>query len=53
MPLKDARKMDEFTQYAVAASDEAFRDSGLVMNEALSRRAGVAVGAGIGGITDY
>ena len=51
VPLKDARKMDEFTQYAVAASDEAFRDSGLVMNEALSRRAGVAVGAGIGGIT--
>lgn len=50
VPLKDARKMDVFTQYGVAAADEAMLDSGLVMDEALSRRTGVAVGAGIGGI---
>lgn len=50
VPLKDARKMDLFTQYGVAAADEAMLDSGLEMNETLSRRTGVAVGAGIGGI---
>jgi 3-oxoacyl-[acyl-carrier-protein] synthase II len=50
VPAKDARKMDVFTQYGIAAADEAMRDSGIVMNEALSRRTGVAVGAGIGGI---
>jgi 3-oxoacyl-[acyl-carrier-protein] synthase II len=47
---KDARKMDPFTQYGVAAADEAMCDSGLIMDEALSRRTGVAIGAGIGGI---
>ncbi len=50
VPIKDARKMDVFTQYGIAAAEEAMLDSGLIMNEALSRRAGVAVGAGIGGI---
>lgn len=50
VPLKDARKMDVFTQYGFAAAEEAMLDSGLIMNEALSRRTGVAVGAGIGGI---
>jgi 3-oxoacyl-[acyl-carrier-protein] synthase II len=47
---KDARKMDLFTQYGMVAADEAIRDSGLEVTEALSLRAGVAVGAGIGGI---
>ncbi|HAT8224010.1 TPA: beta-ketoacyl-ACP synthase II, partial [Legionella pneumophila] len=50
MPIKDARKMDVFTQYGMAAADEAMLDSGLKIDEALSRRIGVAVGAGIGGI---
>ena len=50
VPLKDARKMDLFTQYGVAAAEEAIRDSGLVIDETLSLRAGVAVGSGIGGI---
>lgn len=50
VPFKDARKMDVFTQYGIAAADEALQDSGLVINENLSLRAGVAVGAGIGGI---
>ena len=50
MPLKDARKMDLFTQYGMIAADEALADSGLVIDEALSYRTGVAVGAGIGGI---
>lgn len=50
MSLKEARKMDLFTQYGMVAADEAVADSGLVIDEALSFRAGVAVGAGIGGI---
>lgn len=50
MPIKDARKMDVFTQYGMAATDEAMLDSGLKIDEVLSRRIGVAVGAGIGGI---
>jgi 3-oxoacyl-[acyl-carrier-protein] synthase II len=50
VPLKDARKMDGFTQYGIAAADEALRDSGLIIDERLSNRIGVAVGSGIGGI---
>ncbi|ARG97486.1 beta-ketoacyl-ACP synthase II [Legionella micdadei] len=50
VPLKEARKMDPFTQYGMAAADEAIADSGLVIDDRLSCRAGVAVGAGIGGI---
>ncbi len=50
VPLKEARKMDVFTQYGIAAAEEAMADSGLVIDEQLSRRTGVAVGAGIGGI---
>ena len=47
---KDARKMDLFTQYGVAAADEAIIHSGLVIDEATALRTGVAVGSGIGGI---
>ncbi|VEB37881.1 beta-ketoacyl-ACP synthase II [Legionella cherrii] len=50
VPLKDARKMDVFTQYGIAAADEAIKDSGLKIDANLSNRIGVAVGAGIGGI---
>lgn len=51
VPLKDARKMDVFTQYGIAAAEEAVADSGLRITPELSMRIGVAVGAGIGGIT--
>jgi 3-oxoacyl-[acyl-carrier-protein] synthase II len=47
---KDARKMDLFTQYGVAAADEAIRHSGLKIDSSTALRTGVAVGAGIGGI---
>lgn len=50
IPPKDARKMDRFTQLGMIAADEAIADAGLVIDDALSFRAGVAVGAGIGGI---
>lgn len=47
---KDAKRMDPFTQYGMAAADEAIKDAGLKIDEQLSKRTGVAVGAGIGGI---
>ena len=50
MSLKDARKMDMFTQYGMVAADEALADANLMLDEEESYRAGVAVGAGIGGI---
>jgi 3-oxoacyl-[acyl-carrier-protein] synthase II len=50
LPLKEARRMDPFTQFGVVAAAEAMADSGLVLNEQTSLRAGVAISAGIGGI---
>ncbi len=51
---KDARKMDPFTQYAVACSDQAVKDSGLFENEKINKdRIGVIWGAGIGGISTF
>ncbi|WP_149095807.1 beta-ketoacyl-ACP synthase II [Paenibacillus terrae] len=48
---KDARKMDRFVQFAVAASKLALKDSGLVIGEnADPERVGVSVGSGIGGL---
>lgn len=47
---KEARRMDRFTQYAVVASDEAVKDSGLVIDENNDTRVGVWIGSGIGGI---
>lgn len=50
VPAKDARKMDPFTQYGMVAAHEAIMDAKLEMTPELAPRAGVAVGAGIGGI---
>lgn len=47
---KDARKMDTFIQYGVAASLMALEQSGLVINEANAERVGVVIGSGIGGL---
>ncbi|MGL5758488.1 beta-ketoacyl-ACP synthase II [Plesiomonas sp.] len=47
---KDARKMDLFIQYGIAAGIQAFDDSGLTVNEQNADRIGVAVGSGIGGL---
>jgi 3-oxoacyl-[acyl-carrier-protein] synthase II len=47
---KDARKMDTFMHYGVAASRQAIDDSGIEVTPANAHRIGVAVGAGIGGI---
>jgi len=47
---KDARKMDAFMHYGIAASQQAIEDCGIEINSANAHRIGVAVGAGIGGI---
>ncbi|WP_351061867.1 beta-ketoacyl synthase N-terminal-like domain-containing protein, partial [Psychrobacter sp. TB20-MNA-CIBAN-0197] len=51
MPAKDAKKMDLFIQYGIAAGIQAFKDSGLEVTEQNATRIGVAVGSGIGGLT--
>src|SRR5215216_3806160 len=47
---RDARKMDRFTQFAVAAAMEAIDQSGLTIDESNRDRIGVLTGTGIGGI---
>ncbi|MBN2346681.1 MAG: beta-ketoacyl-ACP synthase II [Candidatus Aminicenantes bacterium] len=47
---KDLRKYDPFIQFALIASDEAVKDSGLDVNAVDKDRAGVYIGSGIGGI---
>ena len=53
-PAKDARHMDTFIHYGLAASIQAVRDAGLRTNDALSEdeaeRIGCLVGSGIGGL---
>ncbi len=50
MPAKEARKMDTFIHYGIAAADEALKDSGLEITEENAERIGVAIGSGIGGL---
>ncbi len=50
LPPKDARKMDVFVQYGMAAGIQAMEDSGLEVSEATAGRFGAAIGSGIGGI---
>jgi 3-oxoacyl-[acyl-carrier-protein] synthase II len=47
---KDVRKMDLFIQYAVAAAQMAYDDSGLKVTDENRERVGVFVGTGMGGI---
>ena len=47
---KDARRMDTFIQFGIAAGIEAFKDSGIEVTDSNSERIGVSVGSGIGGI---
>ncbi len=51
LAAKEARKTDPFVQYGIAAGSQAVKDSGIEINETNSARVGVAMGAGIGGLT--
>lgn len=53
MDRKEARKMDLFTQYAVAASKMAVEDANLVIDDSNAERVGVWIGCGIGGMDTY
>lgn len=50
IPAKEARHMDTFIHYGMAAGIQAMHDSGLVVTEVNADRIGVIVGSGIGGL---
>lgn len=51
MEKKEARKMDDFIQYGVAAALQAWQDAAIELTPEASERCGVAIGSGIGGLT--
>lgn len=50
LSLKEQRKMDTFIQYGIIASIQAIEDSGIEINEKNSKKIGIAIGSGIGGL---
>ncbi len=51
IPAKDAKRMDGFIHYGLAAGIQAIEDSGFEVSEQNAERIGIAIGAGIGGVT--
>lgn len=50
LPAKEARNMDTFIHFGIAAGMQAFQDCGLTVTEENAERIGVIVGSGIGGL---
>ncbi len=50
LPAKEARRMDIFIQYGLAASIDAIKDAGIEVTEQNAERIGVNIGSGIGGL---
>ena len=50
IPKKDARKMNPFIHYGIAAAHQAIADAGIEVTDENAHRIGVVVGSGIGGI---
>ena len=50
LSAKEARRMDVFIHYGLAAGLQAFRDAGLEVTDANADRVGVNIGSGIGGL---
>lgn len=50
LDAKDAKRMDRFAQFAVAASLQAIQDAQFVINELNAEQVGVIIGTGVGGI---
>ncbi len=50
LPAKDARHMDTFTHFGLAAGIQAWKDCGLQVTEQNAERIGVIIGSGIGGL---
>jgi 3-oxoacyl-[acyl-carrier-protein] synthase II len=54
MDRKEAKRADQFTQYAVGAANQAMNDAGLVERNGMDPdRIGVIVGSGIGGLRSF
>ncbi|WP_223700699.1 beta-ketoacyl-ACP synthase II [Sutcliffiella deserti] len=53
MDKKEARRMDRFTQYSIAASLMAVKDANLTITDEIAPRVGVWVGSGIGGMETF
>jgi len=51
MTSRDAKNIDPFVQYAIAAGTLAYEDSGLKIEPSFAERVGTFVGAGLGGVT--
>jgi 3-oxoacyl-[acyl-carrier-protein] synthase II len=47
---REVRQMDRFIQYAIAAADEAMRDSGFVITDENATRVATVMGVGVGGL---
>lgn len=47
---KEVKRMDRFSQFAIAAAKEAFQDSGIDMETVDATRFGVCIGSGVGGL---
>jgi 3-oxoacyl-[acyl-carrier-protein] synthase II len=50
IPRKEAKKMDPFIHYGIAAASQAIQDAGLEVTEANAERIGICIGSGIGGL---
>ena len=50
LPAKEARHMDTFIHYGIAAGIQALKDSGIAVTDANAERIGAFVGSGIGGL---
>ncbi|WP_153108683.1 beta-ketoacyl-ACP synthase II [Propionivibrio limicola] len=50
VPSRDARRMDTFIHYGLAAGIQAIKDAGLEAHPANAERIGVSIGSGIGGL---
>ena len=50
--VRESKRMDRFTQFAIAAASQAIKDSGLDFSKEDTSRAGVIVATGIGGIKE-
>ncbi|WP_453990467.1 beta-ketoacyl-ACP synthase II [Bacillus nitroreducens] len=53
MDKREARRMDRFTQYALAASLMAVKDANLTITDEIAPRVGVWLGSGIGGMETH
>jgi 3-oxoacyl-[acyl-carrier-protein] synthase II len=53
MDRKESRRLDKFSQYAIASSDEAIKDAGITHENVNKHRVGVIWGAGIGGLETF